>query len=54
MHASGHTGTIRSSVTTNVNVILVSLSYRYRVQCDWGLYSATTSQPADKMPGQWK
>ena len=35
MHVNGHTGTIRSSVTANMNLIGERLFwYRYRVQCD--------------------
>ena len=42
MHVSGHAATYRTSVTANMNLVgqrffLVSLSYRYRVQCDRGL-----------------
>ena len=37
MHVSGHTGTIRSSVTANMNLIGERLFwYRYRVRCDQG------------------
>ena len=35
MHVSGHTATIRSSVTGNMNLIGERyFLYRYRVQCD--------------------
>ena len=42
IYVSGHTGTIRSSVTADMNLIgerffwYRSVSYRYRVQCDRG------------------
>ena len=38
MHVSGHTGTIRGSVTANMNLICEQFFwYCYRVQCDRGL-----------------
>ena len=43
IHVSGHTvtGTIRSEQFNRQTIFLVSLSYRYRMQCDRGLKSHT-------------
>ena len=46
---TNHTGTIRSEKFNMRNIFLVSLSYRYRVQCDRGFNLLPLSREYNKL-----